>query len=163
MDCKTAQSLVIPYIDDKLDDQLLKDFLDHIAGCKECYEELEIHFTIRYALRRLDENQSLSFNMREMLKENLKESYKRIRRKRFLHRCNCTVITIAEMILVVCLLLQVEIFQKKKIQDTRFYQFLSREEEKDKDAIRPNSAKLEIIFDQEVTEEIIDERKDRAD
>ena len=45
MDCKTAQSLVIPYINDQLSDEETEDFLEHIENCKECYEELEIHFT----------------------------------------------------------------------------------------------------------------------
>ena len=36
MDCKTAQSLVIPYINDQLSDEETEDFLEHIENCKEC-------------------------------------------------------------------------------------------------------------------------------
>lgn len=61
MDCKTAQSLVIPYINDQLSDEETEDFLEHIENCKECYEELEIHFTVHYALQKLDEDDKISF------------------------------------------------------------------------------------------------------
>ena len=59
MDCKTAQSLVIPYINDQLSDEETEDFLEHIENCKECYEELEIHFTVHYALQKLDEDDKI--------------------------------------------------------------------------------------------------------
>lgn len=175
MDCKTAQSLVIPYINNQLDEQLLKEFLDHIANCKECYEELEIHFTIQCALQRLDENKTVSFNMKEMLKENLRDSYKTIKRKKIFHSCTHTVIAAAEILLLLCLLLQIEIFQVKSFRETRFYQFLTKEDDIKTEYHRPSYQKLEIIFDQETegntepvaqTEaetEVINERKDRAD
>ena len=60
--CKTAQSLVIPYINDQLSDEETEDFLEHIENCKECYEELEIHFTVHYALQKLDEDDKIAFN-----------------------------------------------------------------------------------------------------
>lgn len=72
MDCKTAQSLVIPYINDQLSDEETEDFLEHIENCKECYEELEIHFAVHYALQKLDEDDKISFNIPKMLKENLR-------------------------------------------------------------------------------------------
>ena len=74
MDCKTAQSLVIPYINDQLSDEETEDFLEHIENCKECYEELEIHFTVHYALQKLDEDDKISFNIPKMLKENLRDT-----------------------------------------------------------------------------------------
>ena len=74
MDCKTAQSLVIPYINGQLNDEETEEFLEHIENCKECYEELEIHFTVHYALQKLDEDDRVSFNIPKMLKENLKDA-----------------------------------------------------------------------------------------
>ena len=54
MDCKTAQSLVIPYINKQLSDEDMEAFLKHIQSCKECYEELEIYYTVHFALQKLD-------------------------------------------------------------------------------------------------------------
>ena len=54
MDCKKAQSLVTAYIMRKLNDKDLEDFLEHVDSCEECYEELEIYYTVHYTIARLD-------------------------------------------------------------------------------------------------------------
>ena len=74
MDCKTAQMMVTPYINRELKDRELEEFIDHIRDCKECYEELEIYFTIHFALRKLDEDKDVSFNIQKMLQDDLRLS-----------------------------------------------------------------------------------------
>ena len=54
MDCKTAQSLVIPYINDQLSDEETEDFLEHIENCTDCKEELTIEFLVSEGLVRLE-------------------------------------------------------------------------------------------------------------
>ena len=58
MDCKKAQSLVTAYIMRKLNDKDLEDFLEHVDSCEECYEELEIYYTVHYTIARLDEDEA---------------------------------------------------------------------------------------------------------
>ena len=66
MDCKKAQSLVTSYITRKLNDKDLEEFLEHVNTCDECYEELEIYYTVHYTLERLDQDgaaPAFSFSM----------------------------------------------------------------------------------------------------
>ena len=123
MDCKTAQSLVIPYINDQLSDEETEDFLEHIENCKEGYEELEIHFTIHYALQKLDEDDKVSFNIPKMLKENLKDAKNRIRRRKIFHWVTACVVAAAEVLLLLTVMTQLEMFPEKSIGETGLYQF----------------------------------------
>ena len=149
MDCKTAQKLIIPYINKQLDEHLLTEFLDHIAHCKECYEELEIHFTIQYALHKLDENQKVSFNTKEILREDLRESYRKIRHKKIFRNINRMMVTLSELLLIGGLLLTAEVSLAGKFEDTGFYKlFLEKEEMPVRDT-RPSYVKYEILYDQE--------------
>ena len=123
MDCKTAQSLVIPYINGQLSDEETEDFLDHIENCKECYEELEIHFTIHYALQKLDEDDKVSFNIPKMLKENLRDTKNRIRRRKIFRGVTACVTAVAEFLLLLTVMTQLEMFPEKSIGETGLYQF----------------------------------------
>jgi hypothetical protein len=82
MECKEAQKLVKPYIDREIRDKDLEKFLSHISKCSECYEELEINFTIFSALMQLDDSPDLSYNINAMLLEELNASRKYIKRKK---------------------------------------------------------------------------------
>ena len=123
MDCKTAQSLVIPYINDQLSDEETEDFLEHIENCKECYEELEIHFTVHYALQKLDEDDKISFNIPKMLKENLRDTKNRIHRRKIFHGVTACVVALAEILLLLTVMTQLEMFPEKSIGETGLYQF----------------------------------------
>ena len=115
MDCKTAQSLVIPYINGQLNDEETEEFLEHIENCKECYEELEIHFTVHYALQKLDEDDRVSFNIPKMLKENLKDARNRIRRRKIFRAVTGCVVAVAEVFLLLTVMTQLEMFPEKNI------------------------------------------------
>ncbi len=54
MDCVRAQKLIRPYLDGKLSDRELEEFLDHVETCPACHDELEIYFSIyqRWARKR---------------------------------------------------------------------------------------------------------------
>ena len=82
MDCKTAQQMITSYIKRELTDRELEGFIEHIRECKECYEELEIYFTIHFALQKLDEDKNVSYNIQKMLKDDLKASERRVHRRR---------------------------------------------------------------------------------
>ena len=44
--CKEAEKMVMPYIDEELSEDKLDEFLEHIEGCRQCREELEIYYTV---------------------------------------------------------------------------------------------------------------------
>ena len=67
MDCKETQSLVMDYLNRELGGEILDDFLHHIRGCRECYEELEIYYIIHFAMQRLDSEELVSYDIKGML------------------------------------------------------------------------------------------------
>ena len=73
MDCRTVQQKIMPYIERKLSDAELEAFLDHVQHCKSCSEELEVYFTIYYALQKLDSDDTESFDMQEILKKDMEK------------------------------------------------------------------------------------------
>lgn len=128
MDCKTAQSMVTPYIRRELDDRELEEFLEHIGECRECHEELEIYFTIHFALQKLDEDKNISYNIQQMLKDDLEASSWRIRRRKLLRFWSYGIMLVAEVLLTVVLLTQIELWNRGAIEDTLVYQLMHGEE-----------------------------------
>ena len=82
MDCKYAQSLVPQYIADKLAPRELEEFIRHVENCPECYDELETYFMLGAALKYLDDTQEVSYDLRTMLAEDLKEKKRRLSRRK---------------------------------------------------------------------------------
>ncbi|MDD3218391.1 MAG: zf-HC2 domain-containing protein [Lachnospiraceae bacterium] len=72
MDCKEAESHVNDYIDGTMTVSQLETFLKHVRNCKSCYDELETYYTIRVAMSYLEEGQAHSYNIKEMLSEDMK-------------------------------------------------------------------------------------------
>ena len=54
MDCREAQSLIIPFIEGKLNDEQNTIFIDHVEHCSDCYDELEVYFIALSGIRQLD-------------------------------------------------------------------------------------------------------------
>lgn len=83
MTCKEAMQWIMPYINDEMTDKEVQSFLEHIEGCKECYEELEVYYTIYAGLAQLDSDGS-TFDMRNILTDAIEVSKGRVRaHKRF--------------------------------------------------------------------------------
>ena len=82
LECRDAQRMVPDYLAKKLDDKECAAFLSHVKSCPRCMEELETSFMIDYFLRYLDEDTDRSFDIRRLLKENIRKSELRIRRHR---------------------------------------------------------------------------------
>lgn len=78
MTCKETEQMVMPYINDELTDKELASFLKHIYGCKNCYEELEVYYTIYAGLQQL-ESESDDYDMHNLLKETLRVSESRVK------------------------------------------------------------------------------------
>lgn len=101
MTCKEAQGLIMSYINDKLDNEELEQFLNHIESCSDCKEELEVYFTLLTGMKQLDEDKNLSGNFHIDFEKSLHKSEERIRkaklnyvRKRMIYIIVCFVFCI---------------------------------------------------------------------
>lgn len=54
MDCRLTQQMIARYMKHDLEPEEMENFIQHVKGCSECYEELEIYYTIESGLRQLD-------------------------------------------------------------------------------------------------------------
>lgn len=106
MECKEVQNIIPKYIDGSISDEELEEFLLHIANCKECYEELEITYTIKEALQQLDDNPEVSFNIGSMLKKDICLAKKYIRRKKKLHSVLSGIYVTTELALILVTIIQ---------------------------------------------------------
>ena len=81
MNCTEARRMVTPYVKHELDDREMEQFLDHVEHCKDCMEELDIYFTMYQALELLESGKHQEYNFSKMLKENIRDTRRRIFRK----------------------------------------------------------------------------------
>lgn len=58
MNCQNAQSMVLNFINNKLDKEETKAFIEHVRDCKDCWEELEIYYVMLVGLKQLDEEKN---------------------------------------------------------------------------------------------------------
>ena len=54
MTCKAAEKLIPVFLEDDLDTDDLREFMEHIEECGECKEELSIQFLVKEGLSRLE-------------------------------------------------------------------------------------------------------------
>jgi hypothetical protein len=54
MDCRKTRSMITSYIDNKLKENLVEDFLKHVKKCSDCADELEVYFVVASGLKVLD-------------------------------------------------------------------------------------------------------------
>lgn len=62
MDCKEFEKKIPFFIEDKLEEELLPDFVEHVKHCKECEEELAIQYLTTEGLVRLEEGASFALD-----------------------------------------------------------------------------------------------------
>jgi hypothetical protein len=123
MNCIIAEQMITPYIKWELTDQELADFLKHIDTCKECREELEIYFTIHFALLQLENEQQSPMNISEMLKQNLKSRKQYLVNKRRKKLGMFIVVAAAQLLIVSAIFTQVEIWNLGNVELTSMYRF----------------------------------------
>lgn len=129
MDCKRAQSMVTPYILKKLNDRDMGEFLEHISHCGECYEELEIYFTIHYTLGRLDDEEGNQvYDVKTALHENLAESRFHVWKVKVCRIVSYGVMMFAELFLLLVILSQVQFWQTGSMESNPVYHFINNSE-----------------------------------
>lgn len=78
MTCMDAQRAIISFINDELNIKELEEFIDHIKNCYDCYEELEVYYTLLTAMVQLDHDKHLSSNYKLELKKKISNQEERI-------------------------------------------------------------------------------------
>ena len=72
------------FIDEKLPDEKVTNFVRHIKNCPCCFEELEIHYTLIVGMRQLDNNKELSLDFKKDLETELNKIDNKVKNvKRF--------------------------------------------------------------------------------
>jgi hypothetical protein len=82
MTCLEAQSNIMAFIDKKLPEDKVNDFVRHIKNCQNCSEELEIYYTLIVGTRQLDNNEELSKDFDKDLKNELQRISNRVKKAR---------------------------------------------------------------------------------
>lgn len=83
MTCDRAQKLITPFINDELDNDEIEDFINHVNTCSECYEELEVYYTLLTAMKQLDDEERISDDFKLQLSTKLERAEEKIIHKRF--------------------------------------------------------------------------------
>lgn len=98
MTCLEAQSKIMAYIDGKLPDDELMEFIKHVKSCENCSEELEIYYTLIVGMKKLDNEENLSINFKEELKAKMDDELTRMTAAKRI--ATSTIIVIMAAILV---------------------------------------------------------------
>ncbi len=86
MKCEQAMQMMDMYLNDELSPKDLEAFLEHIKACPECYDELETLFTITVGIKYLEEEHHESYNIPQMLKDDLKKKDRKLKKRKEFHR-----------------------------------------------------------------------------
>ena len=70
MNCMEAQAKIFAFIDNKLDTEESIELIEHIRGCKDCEEELEVNYALITAVNE-DINQSEKMTYQESLAQKI--------------------------------------------------------------------------------------------
>jgi hypothetical protein len=103
MNCKDAEKMISPFLEDDLDNRDLAQFLDHMDTCPECREELTIQFLVLVGMKRLEDGNT--FNLKEELDNMLRDARKKLKFRRSLKATSLilefmvAVMTVATVIL----------------------------------------------------------------
>lgn len=107
--CKQAEKMVMPYIDGRLDEEELEDFLSHVNECPACREELEIYFTVYVGLRQLDTGTGV-YDITGALGESMDLSWMKVRAVRLRKAVCYAVNTLVTVSILVMLAMQLRIW-----------------------------------------------------
>ena len=98
MNCVTSQQMIRAYLDGYLSDRELEEFLNHVQTCPDCFDELEVYFSVYRTLRDVDEKGD--YNFRKKLRRKLEESRAYLRRRNQSKALKVSLILAAEFALV---------------------------------------------------------------
>ncbi len=82
MNCSEFQLLIPDIIIKNISDSQLREVIDHVENCHDCYDELEIYYVLKYGLSDDDSNTSMNFigELEDNISQ-LKKRYKNLKIK----------------------------------------------------------------------------------
>ena len=101
MNWVTSQQMVRAYLNGYLSDRELEDFLNHVQTCPDCFDELEVYFSIYRTLNDVDEKGD--YNFKKKLRRKLEGSRAYLRRRNQSKAFKAALILTAEFALVAAL------------------------------------------------------------
>lgn len=81
MECKEFEKQIPSFLEQRMDYQTLKSFVDHAYECTECKEELTIQFLVTEGIMRLEDGSS--FDLQRELQSRLNTAKAKLRRNEF--------------------------------------------------------------------------------
>lgn len=129
MDCKTAQKKIMPYIEHKLNDRDTEDFIDHIRECKACSEELEVYFTIYYALETLDDEDKGAYDIQELLEQDLKQREDQVKGHNIMNFYRHLFMALMGVLAAILLITAAQIAIRGSFEQTTLYNLFANDTE----------------------------------
>ena len=100
MNCNEARRMITAYVKKELSEKELEAFLHHIAHCSDCMDELDTYYTVYQALDLLDSGDHHDYDFRRMLSDDIRASWRRLRRRRVLGAVGGILLVLTECLLI---------------------------------------------------------------
>lgn len=110
MNCKTANQLIHPYLNQELNLETADNFLHHIKECKDCREELEIYFTVQAGIDNLNRDEVRTYDLKGLFEEELRSTQSYITKRHILGAIRDVFLALAAAGLAVSCMLQFRIW-----------------------------------------------------
>ena len=110
MTCLEARKCIYAYLNNKLNDRELHDFLQHIEECPECKEELRITHMVYSGVAKLDSDTESSMNFDESFRKSLEQSKMHLFLMTVLRNIRYAIDTCAFWGIMIALALQIRIW-----------------------------------------------------
>ncbi len=104
MKCVQAQRLIRPYLDDKLPDDKLAPFLEHISECKDCQEDLAIYTALYSALDQNEEDEESNYDFVHAMQQRMRETEYQLEKRMIISNTYRMLVVFAEIVLLVLLI-----------------------------------------------------------
>lgn len=100
MTCIRIQSMITPFIEDKLNSKDMELFLDHMSSCKSCREELGIYYALLTAMKQLDEDKDMTGDFEQELNDKLEKARDKLLHERYTYYRKKVVLIFLMIVLV---------------------------------------------------------------
>ncbi len=125
MKCIEARRMVTPFVERKLSDKDMEQFLKHVGHCSDCMDELDIYFTMYKALDTLDSGAYHEYDFRKMLREELRMAHRTVVRHKVTHIVYGVMLAVTEVLLICSLYSGIEL-RRGQAERTTFERAISR-------------------------------------
>ena len=99
MNCNEAEHLIPEYLNDRMDNWQLEEFLHHVKTCPDCREELTIQLLVKVGLQKLEE--SGDFNLIREMNTQMEEAEHRLKVRNILQNISFVLQTLVLVCAVV--------------------------------------------------------------